>query len=289
MTAFLIGAALLAAIALGLLLWPLLRRNAAATAATSSRQQLNAAIYRGQMAELDSDRADGDLDEADWQQARQELQRRLLDDGADAPTSSPVAAGEPAATGTAKGLATALATVIPAVAAALYFILGNPAALNPKSHERNFSAPEIEQMVAGLAARLEKEPDNLKGWVMLGRSYKAMGRFDEAEKAYGRAMKLVETDADLLADYADLLAARAGGKLEGKPNQLIAQALKLDPDNMQALWLAGTAAFDRKDFGKAVEHWERLKKRLPPDSEDAQSIARSIEEARAGAARSPKP
>lgn len=213
MTAFLIGAALLAAIALGLLLWPLRRANAA-TAATSSRQQLNAAIYRGQMAELDADRADGDLDEADWRQARQELQRRLLDDGADAPAS---AAGEPAATGTTKGLATALATVIPAVAATLYFMLGNPAALDPQPHARMPSVEEIERMVA---ARLEKEPD--------------------------------------------------------------------DP---QALWFAGTIAFEREDYAGAIRFWERLLKHVPPDSEDAQSIARSIEEARAGAnaARRPKP
>ena len=211
MTAFLIGAALLAAIALGLLLWPLRRRNAAATATTattSSRQQLNAAIYRGQMAELDADRADGDLDEADWRQARQELQRRLLDDeGGEADAPAP-AAGSPAATstGTAKGLVTALTTIIPAVAAVLYFMLGNPAALNPASHAQMPSMEEIEKM---LATRLEQEPN--------------------------------------------------------------------DP---QALWFAGTMAFDREDYAGAIRYWERMIKHVPRDSEDARSIARSIEEAR---------
>ncbi|MDP2809677.1 MAG: c-type cytochrome biogenesis protein CcmI [Rhodocyclaceae bacterium] len=214
MTPFLIGAALLVAIGLGLLLWPLHRTGRTGTAATASRRQMNVAIYRDHMAELDIDRTDGDLDEADWKQARQELQRRLLDDGDDG-TAAP--AVDPQASRSIKGLAIALTTAIPIVAAALYLLLGSPAGLNPPSAEYVPSTAEIEAMVE--------------------------------------------------------------------------QSLKNNPDNKQALWFAGMIAFEREDFGKAVEHWERLKKQLPPESEDAQSIARSIEEARAGAnaTRGPKP
>lgn len=207
MTAFLIGAALLAAIGLGLLLWPLwsLRRRDSVTPA-SSRRQLNAAIYRDQMAELDADRTEGDLDEADWQQARQELQRRILDDGADSPPPPPSAEG---ASSAPKGLMISLALAIPVAAALLYLLLGNPSGLDPAPHAQMPSMEEIEKMVT---ARLEKEPDN-----------------------------------------------------------------------PQALWLAGMMAFERENFADAIRFWERLLKHLPPDSEDAQSVTRSLDEARSRA------
>lgn len=278
MTAFLIGAALAVAAALLILLRPFwLRRSARAV---TTRQQLNAAIYRDQFAELERDRREGELGEEDYIQARDELQRRVLEDSQqeEAPPAPPAP----------KKTIAALAVLVPLAAFFLYFLLGNPNGVNPPPPERRFSAEEIDRMVAGLAAKLEKEPDNLKGWVMLARSYKALGRVPEAEKAYGRAFKLVETDANLLADYAEVLALNAGGSLEGKPAKLIEQALKLDPDSGQALVLAGTLAYERADFAKAADYWERLLKQLPPESEDAKSVAESITKARAQASSKPR-
>ena len=98
-------------------------------------------------------------------------------------------------------------------------------------------------------------------------------------RAFEKAGPFVEQDPQLLADYADLLASKTGGSLDGRPEQLIAKALKLDPDHMQSLWLAGTAAFNRQDYAKAVEHWQRAQRQLPPDSEDAQMLANIIAEA----------
>jgi cytochrome c-type biogenesis protein CcmH len=162
--------------------------------------------------------------------------------------------------------------------AGLYAWLGNPAALD-QAARRDFSQQDIDQMVAGLAAKLESEPDNLQGWVMLARSYKAMRRSAEAERAYEKALALVEQDPQLLADYADLLASKSGD-LAGRPEQLIAKALALDPDHLQSLWLAGTAAFNRQDYAKAVEYWQRAARQVPPESEDAQMLEAIITEAR---------
>ena len=146
-------------------------------------------------------------------------------------------------------------------------------------------------MVAGLAAKLEKEPDNFQGWAMLARSYKAMGRLEESERAFGRAGQVVEGDAQLLADYADVAAANAGGNFEGKPAELIAKALKLDPDNLQALWLSGSAAFERRQYAKSVAEWTRLKSLLPPESDDVKTLEESIAKARelGGAAAAGRP
>ncbi len=270
MTTFLIAAALVLAASLALLSRPWWRGK---RTETDTRRALNAAIYRDQMQELEKDRAGGELNDADFQEARAELQRRLLEDATEA-TDVKAGAGAPS-----RRTLGVLLVFLPLAAASLYWWLGNPGGLDPMAR-RDFTASDIEDMVSSLAAKLEKEPGNLQGWLMLARSYKAMGRFDEAERAFEKAMPVVEKDAQLLGAYADLLAAKAGGSLEGKPEQLIAQALALDPDDLQSLWLAGTAAFNHKDFPAAVKHWERALRQLPPESEDAQMLSGIIAEAR---------
>lgn len=269
MTLFLVVAALLMAATLALLLRPWWWRS---RVSNRSRQALNAAIYRDQLAELEADRGNGQLNDADYQEARGELQRRLLEDTAEA-EATVTAAPRPW-----RSLATLL-VLLPLAAAGLYAWLGSPAGMD-RMARRDFSRDDIEQMVAGLAAKLEKEPENLQGWVMLARSYKAMRRHDQAERAYEKGFALVQQDPQLLADYADLLGSKAGGRLEGRPEQLIAQALALDPNHMQSLWLAGTAAFTRKDFAKAAGYWQRAQSQLEPGSEDAQMLASIIAEAR---------
>lgn len=271
MTGFLIGALLLIAVTLWLLLRSSARRN---TLETTSHRELNVAIYRDQMVELERDLAGGELGQTDYAQARQELQRRVIEDGADdavAPVTTAVAK---------RKTPLVLAILLPLAAIGLYLFIGNPAGINPPPPEKRFTADDIERMVAGLAAKLEKEPDNIKGWTMLARSYKAMGRLQEAAKVYERIGAAVEKDAQLLADQADLLASIAGGDLAGRPQQLLDKALKLDPDNIQALWLAGSAAMARKDFKLAVRHWERAQRQLPPESEDAKFLGEGIAEAR---------
>lgn len=266
MTGFIVAVLLAIATTLLLLLRPLIWRGNAA--ATASHRQLNAAIYRDQFAELERDRAEGTLGEEDYQQARMELQRRVLEDGQeDAVVTAPRAP---------KKTLFLLAVLLPLAAVGLYALLGNPEGLNPPAPQHRFTSQEIDGMVAGLAAKLEKEPDNLKGWAMLARSYRALGRLPEAEKAFDRAEKFIEQDAQLLADYADVAAANAGGNFAGKPTRLIDKALKLDPDHPQALWLAGSAALARNDPATALKHWERLLGQLPPGSEDAQAVEQNI-------------
>lgn len=272
MPGFLIAVLVAVAATLLLLLRPLIWRRGSTAAA--SHRQLNAAIYRDQFAELERDRAEGTLAEEDYRQARTELQRRVLEDGQEDAAVAPVAPAP-------KKTLAAIAVAVPVAAIALYLLLGNPAGLNPPEPQQRFSAQEIENMVAGLAAKLEKEPENLQGWMMLARSYRAMGRLAEAEKAFERAEKFIENDAQLLADYADVAAANAQGDFAGKPARLIEKALKIDPDNLQALWLAGSAAFARADFARAVVHWERLVAQIPPESEDAKMLRANIDEARA--------
>ena len=134
-------------------------------------------------------------------------------------------------------------------------------------------------MAAKLAAKLEKDPNNPEGWVMLARTYYALKRHAEAASAFERAVALVPDSADVLADYADSVGATQGG-LRGKALELVDRALKADPTHWKALALAGTAAFDRKDYQQAVVYWERMKATVPQGSPLAGSIDASIAEAR---------
>lgn len=276
MTAFLIAAAILVALTLPFLIVPLLRRPGAD--AQASRTAINAGIYRDQLVELERDFALDGLGQVDYEESRRELQRRLLEDAA-----VEEAAAEQSKP--ARRSAWAIGLALPLAAGLIYFSLGNLPALSPENvTPPQVTAQEIEEMVAKLAARMEQDPEaDPKGWVMLARSYKAMGRYDDSTRAFDKAAGLVDEDPHLLSEQAEALAMASGGSLRGRPSELLARALKLDPDFPDALVLAGTAAFEREDYTAAAAYWERLLKRLPPDSEDAQALSDSIGKARTAA------
>jgi cytochrome c-type biogenesis protein CcmH len=141
-------------------------------------------------------------------------------------------------------------------------------------------ADQIEMMIGKLAERLQQNPDDAEGWVMLGRSYSALRRYKEAVKAFEKAAPLAGENAAVLADYADAMAMATDKKLNGKPMQLLEKALSIDPDNKKALWLAGTGLFELGDFAGAINYWQRLSDTLSPDSEDRQVMENNIAEAR---------
>jgi cytochrome c-type biogenesis protein CcmH len=138
---------------------------------------------------------------------------------------------------------------------------------------------KINQMVEGLAAKLKANPGDLQGWVRLARAYTVQGKLAEAEDAYAKAGKLVDADAELLMQYADVIASRSG-KLEGKPMVLVKKALALNPKHPMALMMAGTDAYARADYAQAVKYWETVLPVLPPGSKDATLVQAEIADAR---------
>nr|HET7858471.1 tetratricopeptide repeat protein [Caldimonas sp.] len=139
---------------------------------------------------------------------------------------------------------------------------------------------QIQAMVDQLAARLEKNPNDAKGWVMLARSYTVLGRFEQALPAYAKAVELVPDNAQILADYADTVAATKGTTNNPQTIALIDRALALDPKHPKALALSGTLAFERGDYVKAIADWQTIVDLLPPGSEFAERIRSSIADAR---------
>jgi len=269
MTGFILAAALLVLVILAILILPLWRAPRAFSAI--DRRQANLDIFRDQLSELERDRSTGSLVEADFEQAKSELQRRLLEE------VQPEAVAQQGSGG--RRTALVLLIAIPLAAAVGYAILGKPEALDPLQTQAQISPQQIETMLGKLVEKLKANPDDSKGWVMLARSYKVLGRFAESAEAYSHGAALVDAEPVLLADYAEVLAQTQGGSFEGKPGQLIARALKIDPDEPQALFLAGAAASERKDFSAVAEYWGRLLPQLEPGSEEARTLAAAVAKA----------
>lgn len=262
-------------VALAFVLPPLLRRNA--KQGEVDRKEANVAIYHDQLAELKTDLDSGELDAAQYEDARREIERRLSED-------VPLESAPVVAVQAGRWPAFVLAGAIPALAIAMYVGLGNPEALLGTRAEAPAGTMgqgqhDAAPMIAALEAKLQAKPDDVSGWYMLARSYAAIGQYDKSALAFAKASELLPDDSSLLADYADALAMAQGGNLQGKPLELIERALKLNPLDAKSLNLAGTAAYEIKNFAKAAEYWQRLLKILPPDSEDARGVASAVAEA----------
>ncbi|MCB1954288.1 MAG: c-type cytochrome biogenesis protein CcmI [Rhodocyclaceae bacterium] len=280
MITFWVVSALLIAGALLFVVPPLLGGRIRTTA-TADHQAANIVVLRDQLRELEAERASGEIDEAQYTRAWAELEQRVLEES----TADAAARQGPR---TPIGLVAAVVLFVPAIAIPLYLHLGTPEALNPAAlaareaqdggHE--LTAEQVQAMVDKLAARLKENPDDAEGWVMMARTYNALGQYDKAAEAFRTLTRLLPADAQLLADYADTLAMSRGRSLSGEPESIIARALELDARNVKALALAGTAAFERADYAKAIEYWQRIASQVEPDSPTARSVAGSIAEAR---------
>ena len=274
MSIFIVLAAILTLLTVAWLVRPLLSSH---TGQGVSSQRLNTAIYREQLDALDQDLANGSISPADHEATRDELQLRLLDD-----TAEPQASVSASSTAlwSPKRTAGVLIALVPLLSAGTYWALGNPAALDPVKAQA-VGQEQIEGMVKTLAARLEKNPENREGWAMLARSYAVMERLEEAEDAFNKAGDAIDQNPDLLTSFAEVLAQRAGNRMEGRPIALVQKALAIDPLNPSALMLSGVEAYQRSDFNGAAEQWEKLLTVLQPGSSDAEVTQANIDDARA--------
>ena len=266
MIVFWIFAALMLAAALLLLVPALLGRK---QVRDLDRNQQNVVIARERMKELEGEYGRGTLSEADYEQAKRELEQALLNDVE--------GTAEPATTATttaARGTLVWVVLGVPLAAVLLYLQLGTPSALQPQAPSA--AAPQghaggdtteatMEQLVAGLAAKLQQEPENAEGWFMLGRSYMSMSRYSEAAAAFKRVLDLVGDEPAVMFRYADALAMAQGGKLAGEPFELIKRALQLNPDDKTGLWLAGLGYEEQGQYEQAVQHWRKLETMMQDD------------------------
>ncbi|MBP7712221.1 MAG: c-type cytochrome biogenesis protein CcmI [Gammaproteobacteria bacterium] len=277
MTVFLLSAAAMLVVALALVLPPLLGR---ARAVEAHRDRLNLAVHRDRVAELEQQESDGELGRDQAQEARLEIERDLLRD-------SEVRSGTRATRQAPRWAAVLVALAIPASAIWLYAELGTPAALQgtleaPQSAAGARGVPgehSMTDLIAGLIRKLQEDPNNLQGWVMLGRSYNALERFAEAREAFGAAARLAPRDAEVLTRLAEATALANDGDLSGKPEEILHEVLAIDSRAPTALWLSGLAASQRQQYAEAIGYWETLEQ-VVTSAEEKATVAQYLVEAR---------
>ena len=255
----------------------------AAKAAASGQERAHVmshiTVYREQLSELERELEQGSLDPAGFDLSKEELTQRLMED---APANEAATEAKPAQR--VRWLIALMALVIPVAAFSVYLFVGTPMALDPAlmaqaNGDEQMTPQKLEAMAEQLAQRLEKEPNNAEGWVMLGRIQRALARYDQADAALQKALALERND-DIVVERAEVLAQKNNGSFKGEPWAIINGVLKADPQNGNALLLAGSAAFSEGRFKDALAFWEKVRGLLPASSPDLPALAEAIDKAR---------
>ena len=267
MTVFLLLAALMIAAALAFVVVPLMRHARDTHAVADTTRRLRA---------LDEAMAAGVIDADEYAAKRAAIAKVEA-----SPKPDPAQKSRTAFTALL-----AVALVLPASALLLYRLVGEPNALDPANYvaapSNDAHAANMQQAIAGLAAKLKQNPDDAQGWALLGRAYQATDRIDEAREAFKQAHEHAPNDADLAVEYAQTLALAAPDHLiQGEPRTLIEGALKNDPRNQRGLWLLGISDYQVGKYDAAIATWNTLLPLLAPDSDVARSVKNEIADAEA--------
>jgi cytochrome c-type biogenesis protein CcmH len=300
------------AIGLALMAWLLLVLPASRHT-PAERQPLNIRLRREQVAALRQELAIGRITPEEHGQATLELERAVLEESDAAARSAVTAQASRPIPNTSRRLAIALAFGIAFGAFGLYGFLGDLAGLDAAAPAQvaeaarvvkpsvsadtasstastgDPSAAAVEAMLDSMTASMSRQREgtvDAAGWTLIARSYAALQRFDSASRAYASALALAPNDAQLLADHADVLSVLQDKRMDGEPIRLVRRALQIDPDNPKALALAGTDAFERRDFASAKELWTRAR-RVSAPGEFTQTIDRNLAAVQEALVRSP--
>ncbi|MBK1655819.1 c-type cytochrome biogenesis protein CcmI [Allochromatium vinosum] len=281
MIIFWILAGILLALSLVFVLAPLVRPTPPDTAPGQDR--LNLEVFQQRLKELDADLEGGFLDQAQYDAARRDLERELLYDLDGAETAATTEHSSSALSRWA--LALVLTIVVPAATVLAYLEIGRTDLIDQRqtaamADGANTEAASLEELVQQLEKRLEQEPANIDGWMMLSRTYLAMGRLNAGAKAMERAYALAPNEVELKIAYAEVLGLADPNKsLLGRPAELIAEALAQDPTNSNARWFSGLVAFQRGQYQAARTTWQSILDELAPESEEADNLRKMMDEA----------
>lgn len=277
MTWFVIISLLLVAISASYLAYQVLPQKLSKNQSLITEHQNNNAtnlkLLREAMSALENDFAQGLIDKAQFESSKADIERRTLQEvQAD---SEQINSNQ-----FSTKLSLVIAAFVPIGVLVVYLWVGSPKVLlqDPQMNAGQPTPAQIEAMVDKLAARMKENPTDIQGWLMLGRSYAALNRLPEAQTALKKAIALDPNNADAMADLADLIAFMQQSA-NGQPKELIKKALEIDPKNVKALALAGSAAFEAKEYLKAIDYWQRALKLTDPQSEFANGLSLSISNA----------
>ncbi len=300
MLGFFIICGLMLVVALGFVLWPLLRSSqssAADAVKPVANDASNLAILRNQRAELESELARGAINQATFETSLHDLSLRVSEDASTLLAPSSIKSA-PQSNPRATVFAAIAATLLIGGTASFYAVFGTPNAVLPQSataaqpvpratsESPEMSDNKVREMVDGLAQKMQGRPDDFKGWALLARSEFALGRTDASIKSFERAISISKAEpkemvAQLYADYADAKVFQQEGVFDANIIKLIDKSLTLDANNLKGIALAATAAMRANKSDAAIVLWQRLQKLVPKESEDVVAIDRIIAEIRA--------
>ncbi len=273
MITFWILASVMILVAVALLIVPLMRKRPEKAIAGMSA---SVAVHRHRATELENEHARGMVSAESLERARSELKRELLDD---TDTDEPVLV---TSTGATKAIF-ATAVLVPLIAFGLYLWSGSAgvvveaveASKDSQSSGQVARQEEmhgVSEMIGRLERKLEQSPGDAEGWILLGRSYAYLKRFDAASRAFAVAVDLKPDDPRLLGDYAEALAVTRNSRIDMEVMGLVQRALAIDPDTGKALWLSGLERYQEGDRAQALAIWKRLRQQMPANSKDGQTL-----------------
>ena len=183
-----------------------------------------------------------------------------------------------------------LVICLPITAVFVYQQLGTPTAATqpamqipagmPEGHpSTNAMNMDLGKLADKLAEKLKANPESAEGWALLARTYVALNRPAESLAAFEKALALAPKDPNLMADYADVSAMNNNNQFDKKAEDLVDQALTIDPMHVKALMLKATIEFDRKNYQQAIANWEKLLTVSGLDAETTKQVRGNIEEA----------
>lgn len=281
MMVFWLVAVLLIAAALLFLLPPLIQKaRAGADADVFDRDELNVTIFKDQLAELERDLSVGVLTQEQFDTAKHDLERSFLSE-ADSELDESAAQTDRII---GRSAAVVITVLIPILAISIYNLVGaGKAGLHPEDARPQVQAEghegTLEEQVRKLQDHLQQNPDDAEGWNMLARSYYFLKQYGAAAETFARASSLQQdSNAELLADYADALAMANGRNMAGKPYEIVKKALQIQPRLQKALWLAGTATYQSGDLESTLGYWKRLLAIFPVGSDNHLQMQKNIAE-----------
>ncbi|PXV60855.1 cytochrome c-type biogenesis protein CcmH [Dyella jiangningensis] len=179
-------------------------------------------------------------------------------------------------------LAMLVAFCLPVAAIGLYLAVGTPVALDgvPKAD----AGMSIDQAVAELKTHLTQKPDDLQGWMLLGQTYSVMHKAADARDAYDHALKLDQDNSVAMVGWAEADSLlREDHRIEGRAQELLERAVKIDPQSQRGLWLLGISQFQHDQYAEAAATWRTLQPQLDPGSNVAKAVQEQIAVAEARA------
>lgn len=280
LTIFVIAIIGLFIVVLSALIVPYLIRIFIGNNPANLRRQINKLIIKDQLQELETEKNQHLIVADEYYKSKEEIEERAIEDIRDDVFSqldfkkSSIAIN-----------VLVVSTVLVTASTFMYLYFGTPSAINENfiSNAETNSEKHNEQMGAllvSLEKKLESNPNNLEGWLLLAKSYKSINKMDLAVSAYAKARNLYpqifNSDSQLLADYADAVAS-VNGTFTGEADKLIDLALQANEQNIMALWLAGSSKMNVGQYRGAMEYWLRIRSLLPIESEERKVIQEAID------------